>query len=901
MKDNKIARTTDSYKIASDGRKEHEGFVPCDMEAYEVAAYFGTDMENGLSKQQVRRSRMESGLNNQTVEYDESMLSCVKKQLKGICMPLMIVSLLICAVFTDGAEIYTPLAALLTGVMLLCAALERQAAHSLNKSMRDTALRSVALRDGKLVSISSVALVPGDIIVLESGSIIPADARLAETNRLSVLETPVSGVLASVEKDADYLTDSEEGGSYNMVYAGTIVTSGRAIAIVCRTGKDCLLYNGEREAEDRLPRIYTNTKKRLDFLAICTACLAFGGVMLSFFLGRPLVGTYMSAAASVACVMQGASGAFMLTGFSSGVRRMYKSAAVLKRPAAVDTLCVADTVMCDKTVAFPMSELEPKRVYINRSYYAVNTESREDIRKVMTLALLCSDVRRSGGTGNRLGERFYGMPADVSLARACDDIGINIDSFNEEYFRIEAEYDKAGEIHRALYLHDDSNLLVLRGKPEDILPLCAGYDAQGTNNRFDDYSRRRMENAAREMGDASQHVIAVASAVCDCDSLKNTVTAERRLVLHGFIGLYTSFKLDSASAVYKCAAGGIETVMLSEDAYVTAVSLAKHAGIIESEKEIMSSEELKFLDRGLYIADSKKYKMYLNLNDRQWLDVLNIRKDMGRTVAVTAHNTDRLELMKAADASFVPAAGTPETVKYAADVLLYKTGLKTVEAVLRASKMIYKRIVCSARQLITGGVSVLFLFLLTLITGETEALRLQDVLIGGVLINPLLTLAAALTPDHRTLLEDNMDYGGSKRGLFLTLAYSLTAGAGLFAYGLLTEPITGNGRYTAALLCYGLFLLLGLFFGAEWQHVFSSSAFKNLLIPLAGISAVAISLLPAVIPYLSVMLDYAMPSHRELIIAAALPLAVFALFQAGLMIYDTVKAYKTKIRKEKAL
>lgn len=900
MKDNKIARTTDSYRVASNGGKRREDFEPCEMEAFEVAAYFGTDMEKGLTRQQVRRARMESGLNNQTVEYDESMLSCVKKQLKGICLPLMIASLLICAVFTDGAEIYTPLAALLTGVMLLCAALERQAAHSLNKSMRDTALRSVALRDGSLVSISSVALVPGDIIVLESGSIVPADARLAETNRLSVLETPVSGVKVSIEKDADYLTDSEEDGSYNMVYAGTIVTSGRAIAIVCRTGKECRLYNGEREAEDTLPKIYTNTKKRLDLVAILAACLAFGGVMLSFFLGRPLVGTYMSAAASVACIMQGASGAFMLTGFASGVRRMYKSAAVLKKPSAVDTLCVTDAVMCDKTVAFPMSELEPKRVYINRSYYAVNAESRDDIRKVMTLALLCSDVRRSGGTG-KLGDKFYGMPADVSLARACDDIGINIDSFGEEYFRIEAEYDKGGEIHRALYLHDDSNLLVLRGKPEDILPLCAGYDAQGTNNRFDDYSRRRMENAAREMGDASQHVIAVASAVCDCDSLKNTVTAERRLVLHGFIGLYTSFKLDSASAVYKCAAGGIETVMLSEDAYVTAVSLAKHAGIIGSEKEIMSAEELKYLDRGLYIADSAKYKMYLNLNDRQWLDVLNIRKDMGRTVAVTAHNTDRLELMRAADASFVPAAGTPETVKYAADVLMYKTGLKTVEAVLRASKMIYKRIVCGARQLITGGISALFLFLLTLITGETEALRLQDVLIGGVLINPLLTLAASLTPDHRTLLEDNMDYGGSKRGLLMTLFYSLTAGGGLFVFGLLTKGYEGSGRYTAALLCYGLFLLLGLFFGAEWQHIYGSSAFKNLLIPVAGLSAVAISLLPALIPSLSAMLGYTLPSHKELAVAAAIPIAVFALFQAGLMIYEIVKAYKIKTRKEKAL
>lgn len=900
MSKNQIARPSDTYQITPGKPRTEEDFAPAEMETFEVAAYFGTDMTKGLSKQQVRRARMKYGTNMQSPEYDESLKNGFKNQLRGICLPLMIGSLLICSAFTAGDEIYTPLAAILACVMLVGAMLEKLAAASLNKSLRNTAMRSTVLRDEKLLSVNSVALVPGDIIQLESGTIVPADARLTESAHLCVLETPVTGIKASTEKDAEYLARNENKGSYNMVYAGTIVTAGRGTAIVCRTGKDCRLYKQELEAEEKLPAIYRNAKRGGSVFALSASALCFVAVLVGLFLGRPLVDTYIMATASAVCGMQSIGRVLMLTGFASGVKKMYKNAAVLKRPEVVDTLCVADTVMCDKTVAFPMSELEPRKVYINRDYYEVTEDNRDAIKKIMTLALLCSDVRRSGSTSG-MGESFYGMPADVSLARTCDSVGINIDTFKDEYFRIEAEYDRNGEISRALYLHNDSNLLIMRGKPEDILPLCAGYDAQSTNNRFDDYSRRRMEGAARDMGDSSQHVIAIASAVCDCDSLRNTAVAERRLVLNGFIGLYTSLKLDSASAVYKCAAGGIETVMLSEDAYVTAVSMAKHAGIITGEKQVMSAEELYHTDRGLYIADSENYKLYLNLTDEQWLDALNIRKDKGHIIAVTAHNTDRLALMKAADATFAPASTSPETVKYAADVLIYKTGLKTVEAVLRASKMIYKRIVGVSRQLYMAAIAMLAIFMISLFANINSPMRLQDVLIGCACINPVLAASAAFASDHRKLLEDSMDYKGGIRGKVFCSVYGVLVGAGIWGLGLLLDRMgsMGGGRATAMLIGFAAFMIFGLLFGPEQQHVYRSSAFKSVAVPIGAAAALLLSVTPALIPEAARVLGYALPSYKEALTALILPIGIFALCQFGLTSYEIVNLYTNKHRKEK--
>lgn len=901
MKKRELSQQSQALKFsAGTGYSAEEGgFEPAKMEAYEVAAHLGTDMEKGLTKQQIRRKRMDVGINALQPEHDASMASGIKRQLCGVYMPLMIVSLLLCAAFTSGAEVYTPLAAMLAAIMFINAALESHAASTLNKTTRDNAMRVSVLRGGKYVSLSSVALVPGDMIQLESGSVVPADARLAEANRLTVLETPVTGVKESTEKDAEYIARDEEHGSYNMVYAGTIVTSGRATAIVCRTGKSCRLYKSFGDI-GKLPEAFTGTVKAFSIFSMALSALCFLLVVAGLILGRPIVDAYMMAVCCAACCMPQSVYALGFGGFAAGVRRMYKKGAVLRRFSVVDTLCVTDSLMCDKDVAFPMSELRPKRVFINKDYYAVSAESKAEIEKVLTYALLCSDLRRSG-TAEKLGDGFFGMPADVSLARECDRIGIDIDAFKEKYFRIEADYAKNGMIKQALYLHNDTNLLIMRGTPEEILPLCAGYDAGKLNNRFDDYSRRRMEQAAKAMGDDSQHVIAIASAVCDCDSLKNTVMAQRRLVLNGFIGLYTSLELDSAGAVYKCAAGGIETVMLSPDAYVTAVNMAKNAGIIRDEKQVMSAEQLKYADRGLYIADSEDYKLYLHLSEEQWLDAMRIRRDKGHTVAVTAESTDRLAMMREADVSFVPAATSAETVKYAADVLLYKNGLKTVESVLSTSKLIYRRIVGAARQLCIGSTALFTCFAIALLSGLQYPLRLQESLIGGTLINLVLAAAAAYAPDHRKLLQDEVDYKGGIYSKLFPIIYGALSGGVVFGASALIARLGASGQETAfcMLLAYSVCLFGGLLFGAEQQHFNASSAFKNALLPLMGFITAAVVALVVAVPKLAGLLGYALPDYKAALASVLLPVALFSFCQTALIIKDLIsKSNKSKQRKE---
>lgn len=99
------------------------------------------------------------------------------------------------------------------------------------------------------VEVDSRTLVPGDVVVLTVGQKIPADIRLVSvsTSSFTVDEACLTGESDSVAKmpyrgDASNEESSEKGAgtmgahSKGMLYGGTVITAGKGIGVVVRTG-----------------------------------------------------------------------------------------------------------------------------------------------------------------------------------------------------------------------------------------------------------------------------------------------------------------------------------------------------------------------------------------------------------------------------------------------------------------------------------------------------------------------------------------------------------------------------------------------------------------------------------------------------------------------------------------
>ena len=106
------------------------------------------------------------------------------------------------------------------------------------------------------VEVDSSSLVPGDVVTLTVGQKIPADTRLVSvsTSTFTVDEACLTGESDSVAKmpyrGNEAIDDSQEGDgspmgvhANGMLYGGTVITSGKGVGVIVRTGMDTEMGN----------------------------------------------------------------------------------------------------------------------------------------------------------------------------------------------------------------------------------------------------------------------------------------------------------------------------------------------------------------------------------------------------------------------------------------------------------------------------------------------------------------------------------------------------------------------------------------------------------------------------------------------------------------------------------
>ena len=95
-------------------------------------------------------------------------------------------------------------------------------------------------RNGCKQKIKADELVPGDIVTITVGDRVPADCRLLsiQSNSFAIDQAILTGESESVSKDCDAINDPQavKQDQTNMLFSGTTVVTGHAVAVVVLTG-----------------------------------------------------------------------------------------------------------------------------------------------------------------------------------------------------------------------------------------------------------------------------------------------------------------------------------------------------------------------------------------------------------------------------------------------------------------------------------------------------------------------------------------------------------------------------------------------------------------------------------------------------------------------------------------
>ena len=203
----------------------------------EVLNLLQTDEEAGLTEGEAQRRLLLYGPNELREERHRLPLLIFLRQFADLLIIVLLAAAVI-SLATGEITDFTVIMAVLILNALMGFIQEYRAEKAVQALKRMATPYARVIRDGQIKEIPSTQIVPGDIILLETGMIVPADGRLIEAINLQVDESSLSGESLPVEKNCEPI--SEEGVPLtelsNLVFSGTIITSGHGKAVVFNTG-----------------------------------------------------------------------------------------------------------------------------------------------------------------------------------------------------------------------------------------------------------------------------------------------------------------------------------------------------------------------------------------------------------------------------------------------------------------------------------------------------------------------------------------------------------------------------------------------------------------------------------------------------------------------------------------
>lgn len=248
--------------------------------------------------------------------------------------------------------------------------------ESLRKMASPTAR---VLRDGLVDVIGSGGVVPGDILHLRTGDIVPADVRLIEVVNFETDEALLTGESLPVRKHINIVqlaNGATVGDRKNMAFKNSMVTKGRAVAIVVETGLQTqvgliakLIANETAARPTQKAPLQMQIDRLMYYLLGMALIMGFVVIAANRFIVDNQILLYATAV-GIAMIPEGLPIVITVT-LSISIRRLAMQKAVVRRTSALLSLGEIGHVCSDKTGTLTEGKMTAVRGYIGKVDYEI--------------------------------------------------------------------------------------------------------------------------------------------------------------------------------------------------------------------------------------------------------------------------------------------------------------------------------------------------------------------------------------------------------------------------------------------------------------------------------------------------------------------------------------------------
>ena len=637
---------------------------------------------NGLTAEQATERLDASGPN--TIEAPTKTLArriadAFIDPFAGILAALALVSLYIDVLAVPEPQ-RDPSTVIVIGIMLLVSggmkfiqeARSGNAAEALKDLVSNTC---TTLRDGERIEIPFDELVPGDVIRLSAGDMVPADARIITARDLFVIESALTGESEAVEKTtAVTVVEGADGSALplsackNIVFTGTSVQNGAAMALVVATGSDTYLGGiakmlngrGEKNAFNRGVSSVSMLLVRL-MLVMAPAVFAINATTKGSVIDALLFAT--SVAVGITPQMLPV---IVTTSLSQGAKDLARRQVIVKELPAIQNLGAMDVLCCDK-----IGTLTEDRIVLERY---LSTDGNEDAR-VLRHAFLNSFFQT--GLKNLIDLAVIDR-ADVTPSTVVPDSMLG-QSLRDRYTKVDEVPFDFSRRRLSVVVADaqGKTQMVTKGAAEEMLEICSFVEVDGIAQPLTDEKLAQIRKQVAGLNAEGLRVIAVAQKTNPRCVGEFGIADECDMVLMGFLAFLDPPKASAAGAVATLEAKGVAVKVLTGDNDRVAATVCEQIGIDAS--NVLLGSEIDALDDAELAERAEKTHLFAKLSPLQKARLVRVMREMlGHTVGFMGDGINDAAAMRASDCG-ISVDSAVDIAKESADIILLQKDLGVLE------------------------------------------------------------------------------------------------------------------------------------------------------------------------------------------------------------------------------
>ncbi|ALL06235.1 haloacid dehalogenase [Pedobacter sp. PACM 27299] len=642
----------------------------------------------GLSKQEVIASRSKNGYNRLTYKKENSLLDAIKNLAKEPMVILLMVAAVIYIISgKSGDAIFLASAVVLVSAISLYQ--DSRSRNALEKLKTYSQPNCKVIRDGKVEEIKSEEIVIGDRLIVEEGTSITADGSIIHSNDFSVDESILTGESLTVYKDKD----TED----HLIFQGTTVASGLAIATITAVGNDTKLGRIGKSLEDikeektPLELQINNFIKKMVIAGAVIFCIVWG---INYFNSFNLLDSLLKALTLAMSILPEEIPVAFTTFMALGAWRMMQMGVVVKQMKTVETLGSATVICTDKTGTITENKMSLAKLYLLSSDKIIAPDhDLEDAAKAL--------VR----IGMWASEPIPFDPMEVAL----HDCYTNTTFHDErQQYKMIHEYPLGGKPPMMTHLFEDKDglrIIAAKGAPEALIAV----------SELDNLEKEKIAEAVNLLASEGYRLLAVGNS----DFKGSEFPDQQQKFKFKFIGIvafYDPPKQHIEKVLNDFYQAGITVKIVTGDNAATTIAIAKQIGFRGFEKSITGEQLMKMSDKELQQA-----VLETNIFSRMFPDaklkIINALKSRNEIVAMTGDGVNDGPALKAAHIGIAMGKRGTEIAKQAASLILLDDDLARMVDAIAMGRRIYANLKKAIQYIISIHIPIILTVFVPLALG----------------------------------------------------------------------------------------------------------------------------------------------------------------------------------------